>query len=589
MLKVDKPQELQKMRHSSAHVLACAVLNLYPETNLAIGPVIENGFYYDFGLPEAISEKDLSVIEKEMKKIIARNLSFERFELSIAEAIERERKNKQTYKVELIEDLKKGGLKKVSYYRTGQFADLCEGPHVKNTKEIGAFKLLSLAGAYWRGSEKNPMLTRIYGACFQTREELQKHLKNLEEAKLRDHRKLGRELELFTFSEEIGPGLTLWLPKGTIIKEELEKLAKEKEEEEGYLRISTPHITKENLYYTSGHLPYYEKEMFPKMESDEGNYYLKPMSCPHTHMVYKSKPRSYRELPIRFAEFGTVYRFEKSGELTGLLRVRGMTQNDAHIYSREDQVIDELESVMKLHKYYYDLFDIREYWVELSLPDFKKRPDKYFDDPRGWKKAIEILRQAAKKSGVDYIEEEGSAAFYGPKFDFNIKSAIGRTFGASTNQLDFGSASRFKLTYIDKSGQEKLVPYIIHRAPLGSDERFIGFLIEHFGGAFPTWMSPIQVALVPISDRNLEYATKISQVLKKNGVRVAIDDRSETMQAKIRDATIQKISYMGIVGDREEKEGKISIRTREGIDLGSRDLKSFIEEVTHEIKERLSK
>lgn len=586
MPKAAKTRKLNPMRHSCAHVMAAAVLKLYPKTKLSIGPTIEDGFYYDFALPEAVSEKEFPKIEKEMKIIIEKKLSLEKFELPINEAFEKEKKASQTYKVEILADLKKQNLKKVSYYKMGDFVDLCEGPHVKSTGDIGPFKLLSLAGAYWRGSEENPMLTRIYGTCFPTKEELEKHLKNIDAAKLRDHRKLGKELELFAFSEEIGPGLVLWLPRGTIIKEELEKLGKEMEEKGGYERISTPHIAKESLYYTSGHLPYFSDEMYPPIASDEGNYYLKPMNCPHTHMIFKARKRSYRELPIRFSEFGTVYRFEKSGELMGLLRVRGMTQNDAHIYCSEEQVLDELVSVMNLHKYYYDLFGIKDFWIELALPDFARKKDKYFNDPKGWQKSIKLLRLAAKKAKIEYEEVKGAAAFYGPKFDFSIKSTTGRTFGASTNQLDFGSALRFGLTHVDKNGKEKLIPYIIHRAPLGSDERFIGFLIEHFGGSFPTWLSPVQTVIIPISEKHGVYAKKNYEALKEREIRVQVDDRPETMQAKIRHATLQKIPYMVIVGDREEKEEKITVRGREGQDLGQKTLEDFTTYLRKEINEK---
>lgn len=586
MPKAKKASKLHAMRHSCAHVMAAAVCHLYPKTKLAIGPPIEDGFYYDFELAQVISEKDFPKIEEEMRRIREQDLSFEKFEMGINQALKKEKEANQPYKAELIEELKERGFGKVSYFRTGDFVDLCEGPHVKNTRNIGPFKILSVAGAYWRGSEEKPMLTRIYGTVFETKKDLDGYLKNLEEAKLRDHRKLGKELELFAFSEEIGPGLVLWLPRGTTIKEELEKLGKEMEEKEDYERISTPHIAKESLYYTSGHLPYFQDEMYPPMISDEGNYYLKPMNCPHTHMIFKAKKRSYRELPMRFSEFGTVYRFEKSGELTGLLRVRGMTQNDAHIYCDEDDVLRELISVMNLHKYYYDLFDIKDYWIELALPDFERKKDKYFDDPKGWEKAIKLLRLAAKDAKVDFVEEEGAAAFYGPKFDFNIKSATGRTFGASTNQLDFGSASRFNLTYVDKSGKEKVVPYIIHRAPLGSDERFVGFLIEHFGGAFPTWLSPVQIVIIPISQKHEAYAKKVHRLLTEEGIRTQIDERSQTLQAKIRDATLQKIPYMGIVGDKEEKTATIALRTRSGKDLGSERAKEFVGKLVAEIRLR---
>lgn len=577
-------KNLDNLRHSCAHLLAAAVLQLYPGTKNTIGPSIENGFYYDFDFTSPISEEDLPKIEKKMAEILKDWKNFEKEEVSSDEAKKRFKDN--PYKLELIDEIEKEG-QPITIYRSGDFEDLCRGGHTDNPqKDIGAFKLLSIAGAYWRGDEKNKMLTRVYGTCFPSKQKLDKYISMLEEAKKRDHRKIGQELELFTISEQVGPGLVIWLPKGTIIKDALENFGKETEANEGYQRVSTPHITRDTLYYTSGHLPYYADDMYPPMKSDEGNYYLKPMNCPHMHIVYKFKKHSYKELPIRYAEYGTVYRHEKSGELFGMLRVRGMTQNDAHIYCDEDNVIEELVKVMKLHAYYYDIFGIKDYYVELALPDFKKKKDKYFDDPESWEKSISILREAAKKSDIEVIENEGSAAFYGPKFDFNVKSAVGREFGASTNQLDFGSGKRFNLTYIDQDGSEKVIPYIIHRAPLGSDERFIGFLIEHYGGAFPTWLSPVQVMVIPISDKNLSYATKVAGELKKEGIRVELDERSETMQAKIRDAQLQKIPYMLIIGDEEEKDNKITIRKRGGQNIPDQELNKFIEDLKDEINQK---
>lgn len=568
---------LSNLRHSSAHLLAAAVVELYPGTKPTIGPVIDIGFYYDFDLPKPISEEDLPRIEKKMGEILISWDKIEGKEVSTKEAKKIFADN--SYKLELIKELVEQN-QPITVYKSGGFEDLCRGGHVDNPKEeIKAFKLLSIAGAYWRGSEKNKMLTRIYGTAFPTQQKLEEYLKALEEAKERDHRKLGQELDLFTISEEIGPGLILWLPKGTIIKEELEKFAKEVEAKEGYQRVSTPHIARSSLYYTSGHLPYYAEDMFPVMKAEDGDYYLKPMNCPFTHTIYKAKRHSYKELPVRYAEFGTVYRYEKSGELLGLLRVRGFTQNDAHIYCTEDQVLEELVKTMKLHAYYYQIFGLKDYYVELALPDFKKKKEKYFDNPKAWEKAVELLREAARKSGIQVVEQEGTAAFYGPKFDFNIRSVTGREFGASTNQLDFGSGERFGLTYIDKDGSEKVVPYIIHRAPLGADERFIGFLIEHYGGSFPTWLAPVQVQIIPITDRNKEYGQKVLEQLLDSKLRIELDDRAETMQAKIRDAQLQKIPYMLIIGDREEKENKVAIRTRQGKDLGAMDLKQFVDKI----------
>ncbi len=576
---------LEHLRHSCAHLLAAAVLELYPDAKRTIGPAIENGFYYDFEFSSPITEADLPKIEEKMHQLVRDWKGFEREEVSAEEAKERYEDN--PYKVELINEFSGEG-QTLTFYKSGNYEDLCRGGHIEDPqKELKAFKLLSIAGAYWRGNEKNKMLTRIYGTAFPTQEELDNYLAAVEEAKKRDHRKIGQDLELFTFSEEIGPGLALWLPKGTIVKDELERLGKETEYKYGYQRVSTPHIAKDSLYYLSGHLPYYAEDMYPPMKSEEGNYYLKPMNCPHMHMIYKFRPRSYREFPIKYAEFGTVYRYEDSGTLMGLMRVRGHTQNDAHIYcANEEQAIKELVEVMKLHEYYFEIFGIKDFYIELALPDFDKKKDKYFDNPEAWERSVNVLKEAAKQSGVEVVEDVGGAAFYGPKFDFNIKSATGRRFSITTNQLDFGSGERFKLKFADQDGTEKTVPYIIHRAPLGSDERFLGFLIEHFAGAFPTWMAPSQVMIVPITDANVEYGQKLMEQLKEAGIRVEMDTRSEKMQGKIRDATLQKIPYMAIIGKREEEEGKVAVRTRSGEDLGAITIEDFLTKLNTEIESR---
>lgn len=576
---MNKQNNLDQLRHSCAHLLAAAVLELYPNAKNTIGPAIENGFYYDFDFGDIkISEEDLPKIEAKMAEIFPSWKGFERIEVTTDEAKKEFANN--PYKLELINELEKDG-QEITFYKSGNFVDLCRGGHVENPKEeIKAFKLLSIAGAYWRGSEKNKMLTRIYGTAFESKEELDQYLAMLEEAKKRDHRKLGQDLELFTFSDEIGPGLPLWLPKGTVIREELEKFAKDTENKWGYQRVSTPHIAKEALYKLSGHLPYYSDDMYPPMKAEDATYYLKPMNCPHMHMIFKSKPHSYREFPIRYAEFGTVYRYEDSGTLFGIMRARSMCQNDSHIYcANEEQAIQELVSVMKLHEYYFNILDIKDYYIELALPDFEKKKDKYFDNPQAWEKSVAILKEAAKQSGVDVVEDLGGAAFYGPKFDFNIKSVIGRKFSITTNQLDFGSGERFGLKFVDSTGTEKVVPYIIHRAPLGSHERFIGFLIEHFGGAFPVWLSPVQVAVLPISEKNAEYSRQVADKLKEIDIRVELDDRSETLQAKIRDAQIAKVPYMLIAGNREEEAKTVAVRLRTGEDLGSIKLEEFVRRV----------
>ncbi len=577
----EKERQLWALRHTAEHVLHTALQNLYPKMKKAMGPATEDGYYHDFDLETKVTEADFPKIEKEMQRIIDLNLPL--VQEFVDETKAREIFKDNPYKLDWVDQISNRG-EKFSIYKIGDIdLDLCSGPHVKSTGEIKAFKLLKVAGAYWHGNEKNKLPTRIYGTAFPPQKELDDYLKQLEEAEKRDHRKIGQELELFTISDAVGKGLILWLPKGTVLREEIEKLGKETEAKNGYQRVVTPHIGKEELYLTSGHLPYYAADMWPPMEYEGEKYYVKPMNCPHMHMIYKFKQRSYKELPIRFAEFGTVYRHEDSGTLMGTMRVRGHTTNDAHIYCTEDQAIEEILKVMELHHYYYNLFGIKDYHIVLALPDFAKKKDKYFNDKEAWDKAVKILRQAAKEAKVETVDDVGGAAFYGPKFDFNIKSVTGRTFGASTNQLDFGSGKRFNLTYVDNQGQEKIVPYIIHRAPLGSEERFIGFLIEHFGGAFPTWLAPVQVIVLPIADRHLEYAAEIRDKMLENNLRVELDDRQETLSAKIRDAQMQKIPYMIVIGDKEIEKKMVAVRQRDGKDLGSLPLDEFIKNIRIEI------
>lgn len=560
--------DLHKLRHSLAHVLAQAVLKLWPDAKISIGPPIDYGCYYDFLFSKPISDADFPNIEKEMKKIIHEGQTFRRDELSTADAKKYWKKLKQPFKVELIEDLEKNEkVKTVTHYTNigpkGEetFVDLCRGGHVESLKEIpvDGFKILSLAGAYWRGDEKREQLTRMYVAAFQTKEELSAHLHMLEEAKKRDHRKLGKELEIFTFSDEVGPGLPLWLPNGTVICEELEKLAKEKEAACGYQRVATPHITKGKLYETSGHLPYYKASMFPPMDVDGESYYVKPMNCPHHHMIYASRPRSYRELPLRLAEYGHCYRFEDSGALFGLMRVRSLTMNDAHIYCTEDQVKEEFLAVMRLHKEYYDLFGIKEYFMRLSLHDKEGLGKKYVNAPRLWEKTEAIVREAMQESGIPFEEAKGEGAFYGPKIDFQIKSAIGREFTASTNQLDFAVPPRFKLEYTADDGSKK-TPLCIHRAPLGTHERFVGFLLEHFGGLFPLWLAPVQIGILPVAAPHEDYAVKVSLVLRAQDVRYRIFDASESLGKRIREGELQKIPYLLVLGDREREENTVAVR-----------------------------
>ena len=580
---------LMPLRHSCEHVLHTAMQILYPSLKKVMGPPIENGYYLDFDLEEKVTDEDFQKIEALMQKIIEANLKFDVKEVTEKEA--REIFIDNQYKLNTLDEIKDRG-EKITLYSMGEVGnkyydlDLCGGPHVKNTSEIKAFKLLSVAGAYYKGSEKNKqsfssnkMLQRIYGTAFDSKEKLQKHLEMLEEAKKRDHRKLGQELELFTFSDEVGPGLPLWTPNGTIIREELEKWAKETEKEKGYLRVATPHIAKHTLFEISGHLPYYKDDMYSPMLVDNEEYYLKGMNCPHHHMIYKSKPRSYKDLPLRFAEYGAVYRYEQSGTLFGLMRVRFICQNDAHIYCSEEDAEEEFLNVLKLHEYYYNTLGLTkdDYHIVIGLPDESKR-DKYHGDKALWDKAEKMMRSAIKKSVIRSVDDIGGAAFYGPKVDFNIKSSIGREFGISTNQLDLYMPTRFNLEYTDKNGEKKLCA-VIHRAPLGSHERFIGFLIEHFGGAFPAWLAPLQIKVIPITENQAEYAKSITENLKAVGLRAETDDRNESMQSKIRDAQIFKVPYMLVVGKREQEASKVSVRLRTGEDLGAMEVDATINKI----------
>lgn len=582
---------MENIRHSCSHVLATAVLKLYPKAKLGIGPAIENGFYYDFELPQAIEEKDLEKISAEMKQIIKKKLAFVKKEVTIEEA--KKILKDQPYKLELIEELAKAGHKKVSLYQTGDFIDLCAGPHVKDTGEIGQFKLTSLAGAYWRGSEKNKMLTRIYGTCFQTEKELQKYLWQIEEAKKRDHRKLNQFLKLYLLSDDIGPGLATLLPNGTIIAEELEKWAKETEKKWGYTHVLTPHIAKEELFKKTGHIPYYAASMYPPMrmeekgEGEKGIYYLKPMNCSMHCLVFKSQPRSYRDLPLRIAEYGTVYRYEKTGELFGLMRVRGpIHQNDAHIFCSEEQAEEEFQKVMALHQYYYDSLDLtkEDYYLSFAIRG-KNDENKYLGDKKMWAEAEKITLAYIKKSKIPYEVEEGEAAFYGPKIDFNIKTVTGKVFSASTNQLDFFIPQAFGLKYTDKDGKEK-TPVCIHRAPLGSHVRFLAFLTEHFAGAFPIWLSPVQAIIVPITEKQNKYGQEVLEKLRQAGIRIELDNRGETTSAKIRDAELQKIPYILVVGDKEIKNKSINVRVRGEKVLGEMVLEKFIKLIQEDIAKK---
>ncbi len=577
---------IENVRHSLAHLLAAAVLKKFPKAKLGIGPTIENGFYYDFLLPRTLTPEDLGELEKTMRELIRAGLPFTGKKLTPATA--KKLFKDQSFKLDLIKEFVKDKKQLTAYYTGDIFFDLCRGGHVKNTKEIDpdAFKLDKLAGAYWRGNEKNPQLQRIYGLAFETKKELEDYLEMRKGAELRDHRKLGERLDLFTFSELVGPGLPIWTTKGTVIREELEKFAKETESKWGYERIATPHIAKEKLFETSGHLPYYKNDMYPGMKLDDATYYLKAMNCPITMALFAQKSHSYRELPLRLAEYGTVYRDELSGVLSGLLRVRGFTQNDAHIFCSEEQVEEEFVQVMKLHEYYYrDVFGIKDYYVRLSLRD-KKKKGKFGGNDAVWDKAEATVRRAIKKSGVPFKESVGEATFYGPKADFQIKSVIGREETASTNQIDFIMPARFGLKYIGKDGKEHPV-VVIHRAPLGSHERFIGFLIEHFAGAFPLWLSPVQAEIINVGSGQKKYAEEIYKILRDSGVRAKLSDENLTVGKRIRGAELQKIPYVLVLGEKEEKNKTVNVRHYHRGQEGEVKTEKFLEKILSEIEKRI--
>ncbi len=593
---------LHRLRHSAAHVMAQAVLELYPEAKIAIGPPIENGFYYDFdlgkdeqGRPRTFTPEDLEKIEKRMRQIIAGRYPFIYRQVSAEEA--RELFKDQPYKLELIEGLVQGGSDEygnetderpvISTYRHNGFEDLCRGPHLEHTGQIppDAFKLLSVAGAYWRGDENRPMLQRIYGTAWRNRHELEQYLHMLEEARKRDHRKLGKDLEIFMFDEEVGPGLPLWLPRGAIIIEELEKLAREVEYKAGYQRVRTPHITKEALFLRSGHLPYYAESMYPPMELEGVRYYIKPMNCPFHHKIFASKPRSYRDLPLRLAEYGTCYRYEKAGELFGLLRVRSMQMNDAHIYCSEEQFEQEFLNVVSLYLEYFRLFGLERYVMRLSTHHKRGLGKKYVDNERLWLKTEEMVRSAMRNGGVPFVEVPDEAAFYGPKIDVQIWSAIGKEFTLATNQVDFAVPARFNLTFTNREGREE-TPLCIHRAPLSTHERLVGFLLEHYAGNFPVWLSPEQVRVIPITDSQNDYAVQLGQRLRDAGIRAEVDLDPERMNAKIRKAQLMKVPYMLVVGEQEVTNGTVSLRRRDGQRRDNMPLAEFIALVQERIATR---
>ena len=562
-------------RHTTSHIMAQAIKRLFPEVKLAIGPSIEDGFYYDIDSDEPITAEDLPKIEAEMKKIVKENLTITRFTKPRAEAIEFFKEKNEPYKVELIEDLPEDS--EISFYQQGEFVDLCAGPHLMTTKPVKAFKLTSLAGAYWRGSEKNKMLTRIYGTSYTKKADLEEYITRMEEAKKRDHRKLGKELGLFMMKEE-GPGFPFFLPKGMVLKNTLLDYWREIHNKAGYVEISTPIMLSRHLWETSGHWDHYKENMYTTV-IDETDFAIKPMNCPGGILVYKSEPRSYRDLPLRMGELGLVHRHEKSGQLHGLMRVRCFTQDDAHIFMTPEQIRDEIKGVARLIDSVYQLFGFK-YHVELST-----RPEDSMGSDEDWEIATEGLRGALDDLGLDYVVNEGDGAFYGPKIDFHLEDSIGRTWQCGTIQLDFQLPLRFECEYIGADG-EKHRPIMIHRVVFGSIERFIGILIEHFAGAFPTWLAPVQVKVLPISEKYMDYANKVMNDLKDAGIRTEIDDRAEKIGYKIREARLQKIPYMLVVGAKEEEEGKVSVRSRFMGDEGAKDLKEFIDSVKEEIKNR---
>jgi threonyl-tRNA synthetase len=577
------PEAHEILLHSTAHLLAQAVKELYPQAKIAIGPALEDRFYYDIDVDVVINEEELEKIEQKMKELSKQNLQVERVEFSRNEALNKFQEMGEDYKVEIISEIDEEDI--ISAYQQGDFIDLCRGPHVPATGKIKHFKLLTCAGAYWRGDEKNKMLQRIYGTSWFSKEDLNDFLHRMEEAKKRDHRKLGREMEIYTFDEEIGPGLPLWLPNGTVIVEELENLAKETENKAGYSRVRTPHLTKGDLYEKSGHLEHYKDSMYPAMDVDGISYYVKPMNCPHHHKIFSAVPKSYRDMPVRLAEYGTCYRYEKSGQLFGLMRVRSMQMNDAHIYCTEDQFKEEFLKVCQMYLYYFDIFGIEKYKMRLSLHDKNNLGEKYVNEPDLWLKTEQLVREALTEGEINFEEIQDEAAFYGPKIDVQVWSAIGREFTLATNQVDFAIPKRFGLVYVDENNEEQ-TPLCIHRAPLGTHERFIGFLLEHFGGDFPLWLAPKQVVILPISDKYLDYAKSIENQLLNNNIRVYIDSRSEKVGAKIRDAELKKIPVMLIAGEKEESEGTASVRRRHKGDLGAKSVKDLIPELAEEINKR---
>jgi len=582
---------LYRIRHSTAHVMAQAVVEMFPEAKYTIGPPIENGFYYDFDLPRPLTPDDLELIEKRMRAIIAGKHTFVKKIVSSSEA--RKIFKNQPYKLELIKGLEDGGFDEngeplgekveISIYSSDTFVDLCRGPHVEDTGQIHpeAVKLLSVAGAYWRGDEKNPMLQRIYGTAWETTDELEQYLWKVDEARRRDHRKLGKDLDLFSISEDVGPGLILWHPKGAMVRVIAEDFSRKAHLENGYEWVFSPHVGRAYLWETSGHLGFYKENMYAPMEIEGENYYAKPMNCPFHIQIYKNRLRSYRDLPKRYAEYGTVYRYERSGVLHGLTRVRGFTQDDAHIFCRPDQVVSEISKALEFSLYILRSFGLSDFKAYLST-----RPEKYVGEIADWDKAEDALRSAIEDQKLPYEVDAGGGVFYGPKIDLKVNDALDREWQLSTIQFDFNLAERFNLEFIGEDGLPHR-PYMVHRALLGSMERFFGVLIEHFAGAFPVWLAPVQAMIIPIADRHLDYAHEVAGKLKAEGLRVEIDERSERMNAKIRDAQNQKIPYMLVVGDKEVEAGKVALRLRSGENPGSMQLDDFLSLARSDVEKRI--
>ena len=571
--------------HSSAHLLAEAVELQFPGAKFWVGPAVEKGFYYDIDLGDNhIKEEDVIALEKKMNELAKQANAYIRKELSKAEAVAYFTEKGDEYKLDLLSGLEDGTI---TFYTQGQFTDLCRGPHIPNTGAIKAIKITNIAGAFWKGDEKNKMLTRVYGITFPNQKELDDYLLLLEEAKKRDHRKLGKELGIYTMDDDVGPGLPLWMPNGTIIIEELEGLAKETEEAAGYKRVVTPHIAKESMYITSGHLPYYQDSMFPPMELDGTKYYLKAMNCPHHHKIFDAEPKSYKDMPLRLAEYGTCYRYEQSGELFGMMRVRCLHMNDAHIYCTKEQFAAEFRAVNDMYLKYFKIFGIDKYVMRLSLHDPAKLGQKYINEPELWLETEAMVRSVLIETGTPFVEVQDEGAFYGPKIDVQIWSVIGREFTLATNQVDFAQGKRFNLNFTNKDNETE-TPLIIHRAPLGTHERFIGFLLEHYAGKFPVWLAPLQVKILPISDKFMPYAQDVLAQFKKAGVRVEIDDRNEKIGKKIRDTEIMKVPYMLVIGEKEVAESKLSVRRQGKGDLGMLDKNEFLAKVVEEIEERLA-